>query len=338
MHRPPSPLILFDLLVPPLHRDKGAVPACDHHGLSFCLFSVCIVSVLRLMVLIENNRDFAEYLKTFQPIDSTYSMPRLMYWTSVEVNAAITCACIMTLKPLIQRLFPRLLSTGSRYVHDHSLPWISPIHSTHSRNIHSRRGSRHSFARPQSCTHRRHRSNSTATSPMSELKPGGEAALSSVNDYDNYDRRVYNELFRKEAALRISDLEARGFGGGGGDSGGSGSGTSMASTQECENRGSGGDLGRDLDQDSTSITGTSLGGTISQHQHDTSEGDDGEDSRLKAPPRAHLRLSIHVTRSIQVTRSPPGNSPTSQRATSYDKLDDAADMQGKQIRGDLRGE
>lgn len=251
-----------------------------------------------------------------------------MYWTSVEVNAAITCACIMTLKPLIQRIFPRLLSTGSRYIHDHSLPWITPIHSTHSRSIHSRRGSRHSFVHSHSRTHRRHRSNSTATSPMSEMKTGGEGALSSVDKYDNYDRRVYNELFRKEAALRISDLEARGIG----PCGGSGSGTSSTSTADRENRDSR-ELGPDRDHDSMSTTGTSLGGTMSHQQHDTSDRDDGEDSQLRAPPRAHLRLSIHVIKSVHVTRSPPSTS-----ATSRGKRDDAADMQGNQIRGDLRGE
>ncbi|KAK3950100.1 hypothetical protein QBC32DRAFT_316194 [Pseudoneurospora amorphoporcata] len=173
-------------------------------------FFVCIVSVLRLLILIENNRQSADWFKYHKPFDSTYNMPTLMYWTSVKVNAAIACACIMTLKPLIQRLFPRLLSTGSRYIHDHSLPWTIPIHSTHSRSIHSRRGFSHSFAHARSRTHRRHRSNSTATSPMPEMKLGGEDALPSVDEYDNHDRRVYNELFRKEAALRISDLEARG--------------------------------------------------------------------------------------------------------------------------------
>lgn len=154
--------------------------------------------------------------------------------------------------------------------------------------------------------------------------------MSSVDEYDNYDLRVYNELFRKEAALRISDLEARGIDGGGG---GSGSGMSTASTQERENRGR--ELERDRDQDSMSMTGTSLGGTVSHQHRDTSDGDDGEDSQLRAPPRAHLRLSIHVTKSIHVTRSPPSNS-----ATSCDKLDDAADMQGNgnQIWGELCGE
>ncbi|KAJ4419686.1 hypothetical protein N0V85_000904 [Neurospora sp. IMI 360204] len=67
---------------------------------------------------------------------------------------------------------------------------------------------------------------------MSEMKPGGEGALSSVDEYDNYDRRVYDELFRKQAALRISDLEARGIDGGGG---GSGSGVA-ANSDETETK------------------------------------------------------------------------------------------------------
>ncbi|KAK1776969.1 hypothetical protein QBC45DRAFT_452831 [Copromyces sp. CBS 386.78] len=274
-----------------------------------------------------NNRQSADWFKYHKPFDSTYNMPTLMYWTSVEVNAAIACVCIMTLKPLIQRLFPRLLSTGSRYIHDHSLPWITPIHSTHSRSIHSRRGSSHSFAHARSRTHRRHRSNSTATSPMPEMKLGGEGALSSVDEYDNHDRRVYNELFRKEAALRISDLEARGIHGGGGGGGGSGSGTSTTSMQERENRGGSRELGRDRDQDSMSMTGTSLGGTVSHQHHDTPDGDDGGDSQLRAPPRAHLRLSIPVTKSIYVTQSARAIHPV-QKTVSI--------VQGADI-GQLRG-
>lgn len=35
-------------------------------------------------------------------------------WSCVELNIAIICACCMTLRPLVARLFPRLLSSGYR--------------------------------------------------------------------------------------------------------------------------------------------------------------------------------------------------------------------------------
>ncbi|EGO51979.1 hypothetical protein NEUTE1DRAFT_114001 [Neurospora tetrasperma FGSC 2508] len=69
-------------------------------------FSICIVSVLHLLVPIENNRkNFTPSLKTYELFDSTSNMTTLMFLTSAKVNAAITCACIMILKPLIQRFF-----------------------------------------------------------------------------------------------------------------------------------------------------------------------------------------------------------------------------------------
>ncbi len=42
--------------------------------------------------------------------DVTYTPNPLFIWTLVEVNAAGWCACAMTLKSLLNRLWPRLLS------------------------------------------------------------------------------------------------------------------------------------------------------------------------------------------------------------------------------------
>ncbi len=40
----------------------------------------------------------------------------MAYWGAVEVNLAIICACLTTLKPLIVRLFPEFLgSMSSRF-------------------------------------------------------------------------------------------------------------------------------------------------------------------------------------------------------------------------------
>jgi hypothetical protein len=37
----------------------------------------------------------------------------LSHWNCVEVNVAIVCACLMTMKPLIDKLWPRLLDPPS---------------------------------------------------------------------------------------------------------------------------------------------------------------------------------------------------------------------------------
>ncbi|EGZ76786.1 hypothetical protein NEUTE2DRAFT_161650 [Neurospora tetrasperma FGSC 2509] len=106
------------------------------------------------------------------------------------------------------------------------------------------------------------------------MKPGGVGALSSVDEYDNYDRAD----------------------GGGGDGGDSESGMSIASTQERGNR-----VTANLDETDTkiSVNDEYLPWWISvTTRRDTSDGDDDEDFQLRAPPRAHLRLSIHVTTSF----------------------------------------
>ncbi|AEO70677.1 uncharacterized protein THITE_2122347 [Thermothielavioides terrestris NRRL 8126] len=88
-------------------------------------FFVCIISGLRLMSLIVVERE--------QPYDATYTSANMIYWTAVEVNASISCACIMTFKPLIQRLFPRLLSP-SKDAREPALQWITPVTGTTTNN------------------------------------------------------------------------------------------------------------------------------------------------------------------------------------------------------------
>jgi hypothetical protein len=41
----------------------------------------------------------------------------MSHWNCVEVNVAIVCACLMTMKPLICRLWPRLLDPSSNEAH-----------------------------------------------------------------------------------------------------------------------------------------------------------------------------------------------------------------------------
>lgn len=58
-----------------------------------------MISIIRLVYLLAlaNRPDFS--------FDNTV----ISYWTCVEVSFAIICACMMTLKPLLTRLFPKLL-------------------------------------------------------------------------------------------------------------------------------------------------------------------------------------------------------------------------------------
>ena len=43
-------------------------------------------------------------------MDFTYNTTPVFYWTVVETNAAIVCACAMTLRPLLSRWWPKMFS------------------------------------------------------------------------------------------------------------------------------------------------------------------------------------------------------------------------------------
>lgn len=59
------------------------------------------MSVIRLVYLIHE----------YDHVDFTYDNTALTYWTCIEVNTAIVCACVMTLKPLINRYLPSLVQS-----------------------------------------------------------------------------------------------------------------------------------------------------------------------------------------------------------------------------------
>ncbi|KAK4679760.1 hypothetical protein QC764_206975 [Podospora pseudoanserina] len=63
-------------------------------------FFVCTISAVRLWDLIE------QYSRS----DFTFDNVSIAYLTCIEINAAIACACCMTLKPLVSKLFPRFFS------------------------------------------------------------------------------------------------------------------------------------------------------------------------------------------------------------------------------------
>lgn len=57
--------------------------------------SICIVSIIRL-VLLATIKDGLDY---------SYTGVETIYWSLIEINTAIVCASIMTLKPLFNRMF-----------------------------------------------------------------------------------------------------------------------------------------------------------------------------------------------------------------------------------------
>lgn len=109
---------------------------------------MCIVSIVRLVALINATAE--------KDVDGIYTSAYMIFWTTVEVNAAISCACIMTLKPLIQRVFPRLLSPSKGH-REHNLQWITPAHTI---NDHTN---------PNTPRHSRHFS--SASNPTSPISP-----------------------------------------------------------------------------------------------------------------------------------------------------------------------
>lgn len=74
-----------------------------------CPVSACAVSLIRTI-----------YLKVVfeETIDPSWDSIGMSHWNCVEVNVAIVCACLMTMKPLISKLWPRLLDPPSSGAED----------------------------------------------------------------------------------------------------------------------------------------------------------------------------------------------------------------------------
>jgi hypothetical protein len=64
-------------------------------------FSTCIISLIRLSTL----------HKGINTKDPFWDNAPAAYWSVVELNCGILCACLPTLRPLIQRMVPRIFST-----------------------------------------------------------------------------------------------------------------------------------------------------------------------------------------------------------------------------------
>ncbi|KAF1844858.1 uncharacterized protein K460DRAFT_429649 [Cucurbitaria berberidis CBS 394.84] len=58
---------------------------------------VCVVSILRLHALV---------VLMAHPEDKSWYGSKVAYWSSIEINLAIVCACLPTLKPLLVKIIP----------------------------------------------------------------------------------------------------------------------------------------------------------------------------------------------------------------------------------------
>nr|CDP22942.1 Putative protein of unknown function [Podospora anserina S mat+] len=275
-----SDLVIMALPMPVLSALK--LPRRQKYALVgvFALgFFVCIVSITRLVYLIDIVKK-AGY-------DATYTSAQMIYWTSVEVSAAICCACLMTLKPLIQRLFPRLLSpnSGSKIQRENSsLQWIDPI-TGHP----IRRDSRQSFIGLAAQLGRRGSRRLSETSDKTSSKRKG-SLLRQVEEHEGGLPLVNNNNgladYKLNRSVMHGDLESQqtcsvSAGARGGSS------LHPSNTPDHHNE----------DDDDISPLDTTSGGR--------SPGS----GSLRAPPRAHLRLSIQVTRSVKVEKHPRSPQP-----------------------------
>ncbi|KAK0748356.1 hypothetical protein B0T21DRAFT_406881 [Apiosordaria backusii] len=281
-----SDLVIMALPMPVLSALK--LPRRQKYALVgvFALgFFVCIVSTIRLVYLVDVMKK--------QGYDATYTSASMIYWTCVEVNAAISCACLMTLKPLIQRLFPRLLSPnlGSKTQRENtSLQWIDPITGQP-----LRRDSRQSFIGLAAQLGRRGSRRLSETSDKTSSKRKG-SLLPQVEEHEGGSTLLVNNAgladYRINAAKPVmhGDLESQ----------------RTCSVSAGARRGSllhplnTADHHNDEEDDDISPLDT------------TTSGGGGRSpglGSLRAPPKAHLRLSIQVTRSVKVEKHPRSPQP-----------------------------
>jgi hypothetical protein len=298
--------------------------------------SVCIISVVRLVALID--------VTNLQAYDATYTSAYMIYWTTVEVNAAIACACIMTLKPLIQRVFPRLLSP-SKGMREPTLQWITPANNDSLLCTHHR--SSLPATSPSSPLHR-HTSRGSNTSTHTHKNRGsgsgsGSGSLPHLHEYelphahhqDTMEKSRYYHHFTRHPSPSDTDdpydldhdldLEAQR----------TCSTTTRADTGASSSGSAGGDYDDDEEEDHKPLDPGSASGA----------------GALRAPPRAHLRLSVHVMREVVVEseRVGPGpgawpgrSSPSASgfgegRNTTAGRKDGVEDAEGVELREGVGG-
>jgi len=86
-------------------------------------FFICLISVARLIM----------FNFTINAADHTFDNVTIAFWSCVETNATVAIACVMTMKPLLGKWFPRLTApTSHNTQHLEAMAGLSRvrIHST----------------------------------------------------------------------------------------------------------------------------------------------------------------------------------------------------------------
>ncbi|KAK1750077.1 hypothetical protein QBC47DRAFT_124595 [Echria macrotheca] len=103
--------LIFMLPLTVIHKVRTIRPQKIALLVIFILaFTVCIISLARVALLVVASNSIAR--------DVTWDAASTATWNSWEINIAIVCACLTTMKPLASRFFPRLFSPHPSTVPD----------------------------------------------------------------------------------------------------------------------------------------------------------------------------------------------------------------------------
>jgi len=95
--------LIFMLPLTVLHKIRSPRPEKIALCVVFTLaFSVCVISLVRVVILARDLGSGA--------VDLTWEAPKASSWNAFEIHMAIVCACLTTMKPLVGRYWPGLLS------------------------------------------------------------------------------------------------------------------------------------------------------------------------------------------------------------------------------------
>jgi len=133
-------------------------------------------------------------------MDITYNGTNLTYWTVIEVHTAIVIACLMTLKPLANKLFPGFLNDNNN---ESSSASSDPPLTIGSRPLRNQLAGQ---ARPDSwveITESNGRRIQHSTADDIEAQPTTEGKPSALDDYINFSSRS-NTLSDQEKAVQVT--------------------------------------------------------------------------------------------------------------------------------------
>jgi len=91
---------------------------------------VTVVDVIRIYYLQQASDDQIDLVSKMEfgtGFDFAYYASPALMWSAVEVNVGIICACIPTLKPLIKRILPSMITDRSKTGSDHTASYSSKI-------------------------------------------------------------------------------------------------------------------------------------------------------------------------------------------------------------------